>query len=309
MPNPNKVFDKRLNQHGFNLLIYLNLFVSFLGSLFLAWNDILAGKIYAFMFVGVMALIGLAILLFKNDNTLGGMTDYVRLPFGTKLGVAIFFYLVGQLVPVLVKVGLSLAGASFSVTSFSIPLFGADIGHIQSFSAAQISASTPWKIFIIMFTAGNQETFAFNFGTVLFGAIVGYFTLQLLNDGKDFSWMKKKIFVVLFAFLTSLVLFVLAHELNTTYVGVMFVVAGVFLLLSNVSIYVFGTFLTFWMGYHQSNNLLYLIEQLGGGVIAQGFLSWFGLIFLVYELLLVYYLLRHTDEVKREVKSWFNSRG
>ena len=87
----------------------------------------------------------------------------------------------------------------------------------------------------------------------------------------------------------------------------MFIAAGIFLLVANYSIFVKGVFLLFWVGWHQGNNLLDLINKNSLGAVAGGFVSWFGLIFFVFLALLIFFVIRKNSEVWREFKSWFFS--
>jgi hypothetical protein len=311
MANPTKVFQTNINRKDTNYLLYFNLIVAFLGSLFLAWNDVNAGVVYTLMFVGGMAVIFLTMLVLKDDNTLKPITEYVKIPFETSLPLAAAFYLVGQLVPILVKLLLKLIGVAIDVVSFSIPLFGADISNVQSFSAAELAASPPWKVFMIMFVSGNTETYTWGFPLVFAGILIGVFTLKLINDGKDLGFISKKVFVLCMAFGLCAGTFILSHVLNDNYTKViMFVIAGLFLIVSNASMYLGGVFMSFWMGYHQTNNLLWLIydpKGLGAAATAGAFVSIFGFIFLIYEVLLIYYVLRHRKRLAKEIGQWFNS--
>lgn len=307
MPNPEKVHVSSLNKKNFNILLFFNFFIAFVGSVFLAWNGVTAGIVYSFMFVGIISLIFMVTLFLRDDNSLKPITDFAKIPISTSLGLASLFYLVGMLIPAVVKGVLGIFKTSFSITSLSIPLFGTQITSAQSFSTVEIGASMPWRIFNIMFTAGNMETLVFNFGTIIVGVLIGWFTLKLINGGEDLGFISKKTFILGFAFAVSVLLFLLSHLMNQTYMATQFFVAGVFLLVANFSIYLAGVFLSFWAGYHQSSNLFYLIEVDGFVAVAEGFVSWFGLLFLVYLALIIFYVIRNWDTVKAEFSRWLGS--
>lgn len=302
----NTKFVSDINEQDLDLLMFFNFFIAFVGSIFLAWNEVQAGLIYAFMFLGIVCIMFLMFFFLKDDDELKPITEYVRIPFssfGSTLTAV--FYLIGLVLPIIVQFVLSLTTKAYTAVSFSVPLFGADIrSGVQSFSAARIGESMPWKLFTVMFTAGNGETFVYNFGTVLIGALIGIWTLKLLNDGKDLPFMRKRTFVLLFAFGMSVLLFALSHLMNSTYDLQNFIIASLFLLVSNISIYLGGVFLALWAGYHQTNNLLWLIQEEGLREVINGFISWFGLLYLIYLALLIWYVLRNGDRVSAEFRRW-----
>ena len=307
MPNPNKVFRKNLNQKDFNLLFFTNLVIAFLGSIFLAWKKVDAGFIYAIMFLGTIAIIVLVNLFLSDDNSLKPISNYIRIPIASKNTLALFFYTTGFTLPILLNIILRIAKSAFSVVSLSIPLFGADIATgSQSFATAQIGESMSWKIFSIMFVAGNMETFTYNFGMVLFGVLIAILILRLINEEKDIGFIPRRWFVLFIAFMISVGVFMISHTLNSTYAGIAFIVAGIFLLISNLSIYNAGVFLLFWAGWHQSNNLLYLIGVYGLKSVLAGFISWFGLIYLGYWILILFFLIRKWPQVVKDLGTWAN---
>jgi hypothetical protein len=313
MPNPEKVLDSGFNKN-YNLIIYFNLLVALLGSIFLAWRKIDAGYIYTFMLFGVGFLITIIMLFFKDSESFGHMTSYIKIPFGTSLPLAAALYLLGQLFPFVLLFIRYIVGIfsefSFNVVSLAVPVFSTKYATVQSFSAAQIQSSMPWILFTNFWTAGSAETFTYNFGAVLFGAIIGYFILQLIAK-KEVQPGTSKFFVIACGMALSVILFVVSHVMNSNYEPYNFIIAAAFLLISNISIYAFGMLLTFWIGYHQVNNLLFLAidPQNGYGTVAvaQGMLSWFGAVFLLYELLLIFYVLRNSDKVRQDLARWWQS--
>lgn len=302
-----------INKQNFNFLLFFKLIVAFAGSIFLAWNDVQAGMIYTLMFVGATALLFLVFFMLKDDNSLKPITNYIKIPFATKTTLAVLFYLVGFAVPIILKLIFKLVGAGFNIVSLSIPLFGADLANakFQTFSTAEIGTSMPWIVFVIKWVAGTIETYVFNFVFVLLGILVGIFIWQLLaDDNQRAGILSKRPFIIFFGFLFSVLGFVASHALNSTYAGVMFFIAGIFLAVSNISIYFFGAFLTFWAGYHESNNNLFLIDVHGlRTVFFEGYVSWYGLFFAVFMLLLIYYTIRkfQSGELQRDLRAWFKS--
>lgn len=294
-----------LNAKDFNLLMFFNFFVAFAGSLFLAWQTVQAGVIYALMFVGMMSSVALIHLFLSDDRSWKPISNYAKVPITTSMKLAAISYIGGMILPFLLNMVFRVF--DFSVTSFAVPLFGSEIAGGQTFATAAIGESMAWKVFNIMFVAGNMETLVYNFGLMMIGILIGIMVLRLINDEKDLSFMSKRTFVLMFGFATTVVLFVISHVFNGSYGLTEFIVAGIFLLIANISIYYAGFLLTFWAGYHQSNNLIFLIQQEGLSQVLKGFVSPFGLIFVIYIALIVYYILRKSPQVKKEVGRYVRS--
>lgn len=310
MPNPNKVFTGNLNKENFNFLFLFNLIIAFIGMIYLAWNGIDAGVVYSLMFFGVISAFVLLMLFLSNDNTMKPITDYVKIPISTNLPLGSLFYIIGIGLPFLIDF-LIRRVSSFSITSFSVPLFGSDIIGGQTLSSAVIGQDISWKLFNIMFVAGNMETFVYNFGAVLVGILIGVLIFTLAtrgNNAKTLLFMSKRTFVLSVGLLFSVLLFVGSHLQNQSYGTAQFIVAGIFIFIANYSIYLAGVFLLFWAGYHQSNNLIWLIQTEGLKEVVNGFFTtWFGIFFLIYFLLIIYYLLNHSGEAKKKFMSWISS--
>ena len=306
MPNPNKSFQKNINKKDYSFLWFILLLIAFLGSLFQQWNGIQAGVIYASMFTGFSVILFLLFFFIKDDDRMTPISNYIRVPISTSTSLSAFMYMVGLIIPFLVN---SIVGifTSFSLTSLSIPLFsGGATSSVITLSVAKFEESMSWRIFNIFFVAGTIETFVYNFGLMIFFAFVGLGVLKLINGGNDLSFMKKSTFVILFALIGSVSFFIFSHTMNGTYTPMAFILAGLFLLISNISIYKAGIFLIFWAGYHQSNNLLYLISQFGLVPVLEGFLSIFGLVFLLFIVLLLFNIINNWSKIMKEFSSYWS---
>lgn len=304
MPDPNRVHRTNINAKNFNFLFFTYLIIAVVGSLFLAWKDVSAGIIYTLMFLVIVACMWLVTFFLADDNRLRPITDYVKVPLASKLTNAVSFNLLGFGLPIFVQLILRLTSASYSISTLSVPLFGASINvAFQSFSAAEIGNSMPWKLFTIMFTAGTIETLVYNFGTVIVGILIGYFILQLVNMNEK-KIRNSKIFILFVAFGFSIAMFGLSHLMNGNYGLKEFIIAGIFLLIANISIYLGGAFLMFWLGYHMSNNLLWLIDVEGLSAVMAGFVSWFGLIFIGFMMLQIFYVISNFPQVWKDFWDW-----
>ena len=261
------------------------------------------------MFFAIVSSITLLQFWLKDDDKLKPITDFVKVPIASKLTIACASYLSGFVAPFLVQLVIKVFKGAFNVTSLAIPLFGAELAAgAQSYSTSEILSSMAWKIYNIVFVAGTKETFTYNFGTIILG-VVGGLTIFMLasKNERTLIGLSRKHFVIGFAFLVSILAFVFSHLMNGSYTLNNFIWAAIFLLISNISIYLGGIMFSFWMGYHQGNNLLWLITEEGFRTVAEGFVSWFGLVFVLVFGLIVFYVIRKTADgtMKKDIKWYF----
>jgi hypothetical protein len=200
-----------------------------------------------------------------------------------------------------------------STTMFSVPFLASDIdSSFQSFSTAEIADSMMWKLFVMVDGAGTMETLTYNLGAVLIGFFVAILIWSLITKVPKFKNSKaskfKWFFVVIMAtLLQPLILFLVSHIFNSEYGPLQFWMAAIFITVQNYSIYWKGFFLMFWVGWHSSNNLIFLVEKYGLGAVMSGFWSWFGLIFIGMIVLEIYYVANNWTQVKRDIAEWWNS--
>jgi len=192
---------------------------------------------------------------------------------------------------------------SLSLADFNTPLFTSEIVEDgQSLSVAELEDKMSTKIFNIVYVAGSDESIVYNWLAMLFGVVAGGIVFKML--GSKYNPMLAKVFAYGF----SVFVFVISHVVNSTYSNpTMFIIAGAFLLISNISIYEFGVPLSFWIGFHQCNNFLYLMAVFGTTAVVKGLLSLAGLIMLGIGIICIYYLINNWDVVSKDVSGWLRA--
>lgn len=302
MPDPKKVFVKRFNDFAVGDLVFIILLFSIVGTTFMAFNQLKSGIIYATL-ISLSFIVLLLLTLLKKDED--QPTKIIPIPFSKKFSVSAFMYIAGLITPVILSLLLGLV--SLSLVSFSVPLFAGDITDgVQSFSVANLEDQMSTKIFNIVYVAGSDETIVYNWLAMLFGVVAGQILLRLL--GREGSPVKNKTAVKVFAYAFSVFVFSLSHMLNDSYTNVgNFVVAGAFLLISNISMFEWGLPISYWIGFHQSNNLLYLIAVFGMAAVLSGFVGLFGIVTIVLLALILFYLINNWDVVVRDLRWWWRS--
>lgn len=291
---------------GVNPLVFTMIFMAVVGSLFLAWQGVTAGIVYTLMFSVVIGIFVLLSQSVKDDDSLKPISNYIRNPISPDLTISGFMWLVGLGVPILISGVLNLFRIPFSLVSFNIPLFGNSLAEFQSFAAAEIASSMPWKLFNIMFVAGTMETYVYNFGIVIAGIWIGIYLYNQIYINKR-SDAFKRFFVFAISFIITTVFFVVSHILNASYGPSQFIGAAIFLIIANISIYLGGLFFMFWVGFHQSNNLVYLVQRFGLGEVAAGFISWFGIIFAALFFINLITVLLNQDKIKSFLPKWWRA--
>ena len=307
MPNPDKVFPGNYDQN-FNPLLIFMLVLVVIANVWLTILEVYAGIVFFTLIAGVTISMVILFQLTKGDPEYADFAKYIKAPFGTSLYLAAFFFIAGFVVRIIsYLIEIVILKSSF-IQSFTIPLFAGkiDTGITQSFAIAQAESSMPLILFNRQFNAGTIEEYIFSFGAVF---IVGLILYAISRQTAENSIWRKKYFILTTSILVAVALFIGAHVLNATYATPkFFILAGVFRLVSLISIYIWGIFLMFWIGFHHSNNLIDVIREKGAVAVANGFISWYGLFFVAFFLILIWYLIsRWKDKGKKELKEYFKS--
>lgn len=285
---------------NFNLIIYAQIIIAVIGISWLALNNVPSGNLYITIFLVAIGAIFLTFLFLKEEEK-SVAKQLIKSPFTVDYDVASGLFLLGWLTPILVNFIIKLTGSGFNISQIMIPL-QADkvISEIAlTFDVAQAQASPFWQWFISVFTAGAIEEFAFGFALMLVGTALGMLVWRLIT--KEPYGTGSKWFSIIFALIFSGLLFGGAHGLNATYIGYMFVIAIIFRLIMNLGIYVFGLFLTFTMGYHQSNNAVWYFNAYGANATWNALFSPGGLILLAFFTLIIFYTLRNIDGIAKKL--------
>jgi hypothetical protein len=265
---------------NFNPLLLVMLIIVIIANVWLVVKEIYTGLIYFTFFTGIVVCLFLVNSFTASEPSHEVLSKIMRNPFGIYLGVACLSYLIGWIVPICFKIIFGLLGGGFSLVNYSIPLFGGKLlsGISQSFAVAQVEQSMAWKIFNLSFNAGTSEEFIFTFGLpFVFVAL-----LWLFADKLNLKIKSSKYTILGIAVVLSVLMFMFSHSLNGTYNNFgMYLFAGLFKLVSLITTYVFPVGLTFWVGYHQSNNFLWLIDNNGIIPVLNGLISWVGLMMAV----------------------------
>jgi len=271
-----------------SLAPFLILIFSFTGVLWVSWKGVNAGSIYTNLFLYGISIIFLLTFLTKSTD------KRYEIPFSTTVSEFSIFFILGGLIPLLLfTLAKIFPGGVFSLFSdvaakSFVPLTFPGAGQSQTFSAITTIADPFWKAFVIVFTAGTIEPFAIGFASVAVGVIIGYVIRKLLK--LDFGQDVNKWFDFVIAMIYSTAFFVIIHTLNDSYTTTgMFVAAGVFRVIMNVSLYYFNFTISFLFGFHQMFNA----TAIGLGNTLGGFLSHpYGILILtLYFLIFVNFLI------------------
>lgn len=308
MFNVEKTFPDKFNDYQVGILTFVLLVASIAGTVFLASKNLQAGVIYlAFMAGGVVAFVFLTTFAKDEDKP----NTVLRVPLAKKFSLSAVTFLLGLLTPLgFTALSQLLKNLSFKtlipsvVRSFSIvPLFAGEIlGTTQSFAVAEIAEKASTQLFNIGFVAGLDEALIFGWFTMHFGVAIGYFVLKALS--KEGTSINNPFVLRVFGYATSGLLFVGAHKLNGSYQGYEFLVAFIFMMVHNITIYEGAIPITFWMGFHMTYNILFLMKILGIVTTLNGFLSIFGAVFIPVVILLVYYIANNKETVWDDVTEW-----
>lgn len=286
-----------------NLLVYVPLLMSALGVTWLVWNRVPVSDIFNGAFLLGMVLLVLS-LFFINENQLGRLTKTFKVPFTTDLDVALGLYMIGLFFALFVNGIFGFIGQQFAITDYFVPLSAGKVGSIitNSFQIAQLQFSAFWDMFITVFTAGPIEELLFGFSLVLVGVLVAMLIWRLLFGDKNTNSATANAFYITFSIIFTGLLFGGVHTLNSTYTTPLnFLVAIVFRILMNVSLYRWGVFLSFTMGYHQMTNFIWWIRENGIPRLLEAFGTGGGIIIMIFYGLLLWATIRRLPTIRKKL--------
>lgn len=288
-----------------NFFVFTLLLIAILGVSWGAFIGVSAGTLYLSIF---LSSIGILVLtqLFVDSNDRKIMKELFKSPFLQSPLLASTMWLFGFIAVILINVIGRGINQGFSTLQFFSPLYlsagGLGGGISQSFSASAVENSEFMSWFYGVFVAGTIEEFAWAFTLPLAFWIVAIFLNQsVFNNrfGRNFYFM--------FSLTFSVLTFIGIHALNETYVGIMFIIAGIFRLLMNLSAYSLRLGIAFIIGVHQSNNNLAYIYQVGmAQYIEMLFTNIYGIGLVLLFVAIVVYVFSNLGEITQE---WRRERG
>jgi hypothetical protein len=294
-----------LNKQNIPLLTFVMIIFSGFGLWFLNSKGLASASIYFTMFTFFIGILVLLQLFLKDDDTFSLITKDFKFPFVNSLLVDVSSYVIFSIFAIVVA--FIPVGQGFTVNDLSVPLTSTGNIGSQVLSAVSLEQSASNRIFMTAVLPGIYESLLYNFILVFAGALVAHLIFKLLTDKDRLLGLNKTYFVTIFALIFASSAFIASHALNGSYEGIMFVKAGLFLLVTNILIYFLRIPISGIIGYHIMNNTLWLVGQFGFIPTFKGYLSIFGLIYIPFNLLLFYYFLRNSDKVGKEFGDLFRN--
>jgi hypothetical protein len=304
------VRGKVLTQGNKNYFVLILLIIMILG---VGWGwlvGVKAGDVYGKIAVLTILIISL-LLLWIDETDKQTMKEYFMTPITSStlssMGMFVFGWFIIMIFNVFGFISDKIFAVSFTSTEFYGSLYfsgrGITQGLSQSFQAGVIESSKLSEYFYSSIVAPIQEEFTWGFALYLaFYTMSIGITKGFMKNKAPFG-LKNQTFHTIFAMVGVLATFMYVHNLNKSYVGIMFIIAGIFRLLVNVSMYVYGMTLSFAIGVHSANNTTAFIQGNGFGTLMSALLtSPYGWIFLIIFFSVVIYVLKNLDKVIQETR-------
>lgn len=266
---------------NFSPLVFIMLIMMSIGIVWLATNDIAAGMTHIIIFLTATALISLS-LLFIDESSKTSVFRLIGLPFRVSIFASSALYFLGILIPII----FSFLG--FNTSKIIIPLAAKAINlqMTQSFAAVQIVLDDFWRWFVTVYTSGTNEEFVFAFVAIMLGIIITDYLIQAFKF--DIKFEKKTPYLFAGGMIFSIILFTGIHILNASYTTIsMFVIAALFRLVLNISIYYFGLALSFSIGFHQSNNAVWFFNEYGAATTLSALSGTGGILIIIFNLIIL----------------------
>jgi len=273
----------------------------------IAWGSLVevrAGTIYTtILFFSIVVLVIMA--LWINEDNKKTTKEYFMTPIESSTLASMGFFVLGWFLIILVNTIGSLF--AFSTTSFFGSIYfsgsGLESRIAQTFEAGAIESSPLASFFYSCIVAPITEEFAWAFTLYLLFWAVGIGIKKTFFNGKTPFGLKDKTFYMIIGLIGVTSTFMYVHQLNSSYLGYMFIVAGVFRLLMNLSIYAFGFTLSFTIGVHMANNTFAYIQNYGLGVLLNALVSsGFGWFFMLTFFGIFFYVIKNLGKVLSEMK-------
>ncbi len=300
------VRKQALEDDNKNYFVFTMLLIAVLGVSWGAFTGVEAGTLYLSIFLSTIGILVLA-QFFTSTTDKKTLNQFFKTPFVSSPLVASAMWLIGFFLIILINVFGGLFKQGFSTVQFFSPLYlsagGFSSGISQSFSASVIENSAFASWFYGVFVAGTIEEFTWAFTLPLAFWIVAIFVNQLIFDSK-----LGKNFYFWFSMFFSVLTFMGIHQLNGSYVGVMFIIAGIFRFIMNLSAYKIGMGMSFLIGVHQSNNNIAWIIQNGfPKYIEMLFTNIYGISLVLLFVALVIFVFKNIDKVIIGIKKEWSS--
>lgn len=297
-----------LEQSDKNLFVYLLLVVGILGISWGAFTGVEAGVLYFSLVVGGLGLY-LITLIFVNETNKNITKSYFKSPFVGSSLLAMAFYLLGWLFIILLNTFGKIFNQGFSTVQFFAPLTSGalSIGTSQTFQAGLIESSKLASWFYTVFVAGTIEEFLWAFILPITFYTIAIFLTSFIKS-KTFLNVKILTWNMFFAIGMSMITFMYIHNLNGSYVGIMFLIAGLFRLAMNSFTYFFSIGLSFLIGAHQSNNNIAWINENGFSTFIEVlFGNLYGWIFVAIFMGVILYVVTRPEQIWKLLKERINS--
>lgn len=266
------VRNKILTQGNKNWALYVLIVFMILG---VSWGwlvEVKAGEVYGKILVLTTSVLTLTWFWLDEDDR-KTMKDYFSTPITSSstasIGALVFGWIVVAIFNLIGLLSKAFLSISFTSTQFYGSLYfsgnGLTQGLSQSFQASVVESSKLAEFFYSCIVAPIQEelTWGLILYLVFYGiglSVVKAYYVSRKKQPKSTFYQKVASIIALFGvFLT----FMYVHKLNNSYVGYMFLIAGIFRLLVNISIYFYGMILSFAIGIHMANNTSAFIQQYG----------------------------------------------
>ena len=303
MVNYNPDFRLRTDLNK-NYLFIPFIILSFLGVLWLVFQDISAGKLYFSLFVGLFVLFLFLTYLFREEKFV------LFLPINNNITRAALMVVFGIIFGLIIFSVFSVLGGqqytNFLTQSFApFASFGSTNIIPKTFAATQILNDPGWYFHIVISTASIIEEIIITVFLLLIFHLLIYYLFYILKI--DFG----KTGNIYVSFLLALVLVVISfaglHYFNNTYTSSTdFYVAGLFKLISASLIYFFKLGIEFGIGLHGTLNGL----AIGFNAFITGLFAWQGLLLLFLLIIPIFLIIfLNIKETKKVLKHGFTEFG
>ncbi len=307
---------KIIQQQNVNSFAIILLMIMILGVGFGWMVGLQAGQLYGILFTTTFATFFIVFSLVDETNK-QTLRNFYKTPLYSSTPASIGMFLLGWIAIAIINF-LGSLGNFFGLQNFSTTQVFGDLyfsgggrlseGISQTFQAGILESSKLTEFYYSCIVAPIQEEWTFAIVLPLLGYMFAIGIRQLFGKTLPFG-IKDKTFLWFITIVLSIGAFMYIHKLNASYVGIMFIIAGLFRLAINVLIYFYGLALSFGIGAHMANNTTAWVNANGFGTLISTLVtSVFGWLFLGLFLWLIIYSIRNFGDVVKGISEELSNR-
>lgn len=279
-----------------NFIVFSGLLLTVATALWYAFQDIRIGWSFVLLFT-VPTVVWLVMLQLIDEKTKKSIISKLKIPFTTSTPVAAVMFVLGEILILSLALLPLKQIFGFTFTDYLQPLAIEKVNLFIQQTSAQvaISSSSAAQLWNTLFNAPYIEEFIFGFIAIhLFYPVIKTMYSSLTKKELSHNITLFITFILVGASFAGL------HVFNSTYITLTaYIIAALFRIVLSAMIYYAGVYLSFTLGLHQMNNLIWYIREYGINNTMEALLSFTGAILLIQHIIIIAIILNNFPSIQK----------